>query len=544
MNYVINTPEGTRDRLFAECADRRRVQSSLTGLFAAKGYAEISTPEMEFYDLFIQSGDPIPQESFLKIVDRDGKIMVMRPDCTVPIARVAATKLKAVPLPQRLYYNETVFRSGQAHRGGSSEIAQCGVELIGAAGLMADVEIIALAVEALKAVSPRAFHIELGHVGLFRALAAEMDMGAAQTEQMRLMIEGKHFAALKEFLAPFREKPAYGVLTRLSQLFGSVEVLDEAEKLMGKREEVEYLRALYAALKERGCDAYVRFDLGLVHQIDYYTGVVFRGYVEGAGASVLSGGRYDDLVAKFGRPAPAIGFSVDVDAVAACPKEEASGGGHRLRIALTKGRLQDRSVELFEAIGLDCSPIRDPGRRLVHSIPNYGLDAVLAKAPDVITYVEHGVCDLGIVGKDTILEKGSSFYEVLDLGFGKCRFALAVKEGCDFYGTYKTRRVATKYPEVARTFFESKGMDVEIIKIEGSVELAPILDLADAIVDIVETGATLRENGLIPIEDVVPVSARLIVNTASMKLYKNEILDLVSRCERELRKRDAGNTEG
>lgn len=185
-------------------------------------------------------------------------------------------------------------------------------------------------------------------------------------------------------------------------------------------------------------------------------------------------------------------------------------------------------------MGLDCSPIRNPGRRLVHTLPNYPMDAVLAKAPDVITYVEHGVCDLGIVGKDTILEQGRSFYEVLDLGFGKCRFALAVKEGTDFYGTYKTRRVASKYPNVTRTFFEKKGMDVSIIKIEGSVELAPILNLADAIVDIVETGATLRENGLVPIEDVAQVSARLIVNTASMKLYKEQILSLIEQCRENL----------
>ena len=206
----------------------------------------------------------------------------------------------------------------------------------------------------------------------------------------------------------------------------------------------------------------------------------------------------------------------------------------RLRIALTKGRLQDKSVELFEAAGLDCSPVRNPGRRLIHALPNYPLDVVLAKAPDVIAYVEHGVCDLGVVGKDTILEKGGAFYEVLDLGFGRCRFALAVKKGTDFYGTYKTRRIASKYPNVTRAFFEGKGMDVDIIKIEGSVELAPILDLADGIVDIVETGATLKENGLEPIEDVARVSARLIVNTASMKLYKNEITDFLSRVEREL----------
>ena len=206
----------------------------------------------------------------------------------------------------------------------------------------------------------------------------------------------------------------------------------------------------------------------------------------------------------------------------------------RLKIAITKGRLLEKSVELFEQAGLDCSPIKDPGRRLIHAVPNYPLDAVLAKAPDVITYVEHGVCDLGIVGRDTILEKGGAFYEVLDLGYGKCRFALAVKEGSDFYGTYKTRRIASKYPEVTRAFFEKKGMDVDIIKIEGSVELAPILGLTDAIVDIVETGATLKANGLVPIETVAEVSARLIVNTASMKLYKNQISDFIAKCEAQL----------
>lgn len=207
---------------------------------------------------------------------------------------------------------------------------------------------------------------------------------------------------------------------------------------------------------------------------------------------------------------------------------------NRLRIALTKGRLQDKSVQLFEAAGMDCSPIKNPGRRLVHALPNCPMDAVLSKAPDVITYVEHGTCDLGIVGKDTIMEHGGSFYEVMDLGFGKCRFALAVKEGSDFYNSYKTRVIASKYPNVTKAFFASKGMDVDIIKIEGSVELAPILGLADAIVDIVETGATMKANGLVPIETVAPISARLIVNTASMKLYKNEILDFIERIKAEL----------
>ena len=527
---IITTPEGTRDRLFGECQRFRDVQRELTGLFASRGYQEISTPEVEFYDLFLQSGNPVPQESMLKIVDRSGKLMVMRPDCTAPIARVAATKLKTVPMPQRLYYSETVFRSGVAHRGGSSEIPQCGIELLGLGGLEADLEAVSLAVDALWRVCPKGFYIELGHAGLFRALANQIDMSPDQVEQMRELIEGKHFAALDELLKPFAGKPAYDLLSRLSRLFGGVEVLDEAEQLVGSREELCYLRKLYQELNQRGYGEHIRFDLGLVHQIDYYTGLVFRGYAQGAGAPVLSGGRYDNLLGAFGRPAPAVGFAADVDLLIS--DEAAQKQETRLRVALTKGRLQDKTVALMEKVGLDCTPVKDPGRRLIHALPNYPLDCVLAKAPDVITYVEHGVCDLGVVGKDTILERGDSpFYEVLDLGFGKCRFALAIKEGTDFYGTYKTRRIATKYPNVARRFFEAKDMDVEIIKIEGSVELAPILGLADAIVDIVETGATMRENGLVPIEDVTPISARLIVNTAAMKLKKNEILDFIQKCQ-------------
>lgn len=201
-----------------------------------------------------------------------------------------------------------------------------------------------------------------------------------------------------------------------------------------------------------------------------------------------------------------------------------------IRIALTKGRLEKKAVGLFEHMGLDCTQLIDKGRRLILPVGPY--EAVLAKAADVITYVEHGVCDIGIVGKDTIAEHDSGeFYEVMDLGFGRCRFALAGKRGEDFYSGYSMKTIATKYPAVARAFFEQKGMDIRIIKIEGSVELAPLLGLADAIVDIVETGSTLKENGLEVYETVCPISARVIVNMASLKMRKGEIESLLERME-------------
>ncbi len=201
-----------------------------------------------------------------------------------------------------------------------------------------------------------------------------------------------------------------------------------------------------------------------------------------------------------------------------------------IKIAITKGRLLDNSIALFERAGYDCSELKNPGRRLIHPIPNTPFSGVLAKAPDVITYVEHGVCAMGIVGRDTIMEHSHDFYEVLDLGFGKCRFALAAPKDKDFYAGYETKRIASKYPKVAHDYFLSKGMDVSVIKIDGSVELAPLLGLSDAIVDIVETGSTLAANGLEVIETICQLSARLIVNTAAMKLHRTEILEFIEKC--------------
>ena len=199
-----------------------------------------------------------------------------------------------------------------------------------------------------------------------------------------------------------------------------------------------------------------------------------------------------------------------------------------IRIAITKGRIEEKAVSMLEAAGYDCRELRDKGRKLLFNIGE-DIEVVLAKSADVITYIEHGVCDVGIVGEDTIMEHGKTYYELLDLGFGKCNFALAGIAGKNFYDGYSHKVIASKYPNVAKNYFNGKGLDVEIVKIDGSVELAPLLGLADAIVDIVETGSTLRENGLEVYEYVAKVSARLIVNVASIKLKREKINDFIER---------------
>ena len=201
-----------------------------------------------------------------------------------------------------------------------------------------------------------------------------------------------------------------------------------------------------------------------------------------------------------------------------------------LTIALTKGRLEKSTITLFEQAGIDLSFMKDKQRKLIFTSPDGTLTFLLVKAADVTTYVRHGVADLGIVGKDVLYEHPFGYYEMLDLGIGKCKFSVASTK--DYQpNDYKRKRIATKYPTVASDHFRKKGEDIELIKIEGSVEIAPVLGLADAIVDIVETGTTLKENGLEIYEDICPISARIIVNKAMLKRKRQAIFQLFKQLE-------------
>lgn len=534
--YQISTPEGTRDLLFAPARRLRAVEQRVRQSLEDRGYSEVITPAIEYYDVFAQANPAVGQENMLKIVDRAGRICVARPDNTTPIARIAATRLEGAELPVRLYYSQKVFRSIAEGHGHKSEFLQVGAELIGSDGLEADLDILTAAFSALEQAEAGSFRIELGHAEIYKALIEALGVDEQTAEDIRRLIENKSFAALGDALAPYQGSAAYQALCAMPQLFGGVEVLDQVEHMTGNMRvlaAVAYLRRVYTALEQAGFGESVIIDLGLVHEMDYYTGIMFRGYLGGAGAAILAGGRYNALCAKFGRDLPAAGFGIDVERIAETGREADNRQVRdTIRIALTKGRLEKKTLARMKAAGYDINELESPSRKLIFRLPNTNIEVVLAKAADVITYVEHGVCDLGVVGKDTIMEKGGSFYEMVDLGFGKCRFALATKKGKTVYGNYRTPVIATKYPEVTRAFFSRKNMDVETIKIEGSVELAPLLELADAIVDIVETGSTLKENGLEVIEDVAPISARVIVNLASAKMNKTAIQRIISDLER------------
>jgi len=431
--YNLITPEGTRDSLFEECTARREIENKLMELFHGYGYSEVITPFIEFCDVFDLPERAYPTDSMYKLSDSKGRLMAIRPDSTLPIVRLAETRLKNEPRPLMLCYNQTIYRANPKESGRDDEIAQCGIEKIYDRNTNDDDSVLELAKKALEIVS---------------------------------------------------------------------EIC--------------------------GCESFFEVENSTANKHSYYTGTRFNGYITGYGKPIISGGVYKVSETH------AQGFAVNVSAIASCRNMKQN---NTIRIALTKGRVEKESLKLFAKMGWDVSDFKDKGRKLIFTVPNMNVEVVLAKSPDVITYVEKGICDIGITGKDMILEYGGRFTEALDLGIGKCKFALATKVGTDFYAGHSIKTVASKYTSVARRFFlREKSMDVDIIKIEGSVELAPLLGFADGIVDIVETGATLRENGLEVIEDIHDISARVIVNPVKMKMKKEQIDVILKSMEEVLKK--------
>lgn len=316
------TPDGTKDWLFEECVARRGAEARLAALFAGRGFCEVMTPGLEFLDVF-ENGKLMDTQEMFKLCDNHGRLLAMRPDSTIPIARLAGARLQQASLPLRLYYAQDVYRMNQELSGHHVGQFQMGVELIGAAGERADFEVAALAAESLRVCGCERFRLELGHVGLFRALMARLDASEETKDALHRYIETKNYPALGDLLDTLPSTPVAEAIRRLPRLFGGDEVLAQAREMCpdaDSREAVERLATIYHRLCQLEPDGRVMMDFGLVHRHEYYTGMIFRGYVEGSGETVVSGGRYDTLLGKFGESRPATGFGINVDALSRLPE--------------------------------------------------------------------------------------------------------------------------------------------------------------------------------------------------------------------------------
>lgn len=318
-NYDLITPEGTKDLLFDECTARRNVEDKIHKIFKSCGYAEIVTSGLEFFDVFNLNSRYFPQESLYKLVDSKGRLIVLRPDSTVPIARVVATRLKDASLPLRLYYNQCVYNMTPLLAGKSDQIVQTGIELIGSSSRIADLEVIGMAVETLSVCCKDGFSLEIGDVGFFKEIMDRLETDDNTKEEIRSLIETKNYPALNDALDKIGENKVTTALKQLPRLFGGEEVFEKALKLFSDEKTdaiLSDLKQLYVEVKKLAKNGNVTVDLGMVNRTDYYTGVIIKGYLAGYGEEILSGGRYDKLISEFGYDVPATGFAVNVDAVA------------------------------------------------------------------------------------------------------------------------------------------------------------------------------------------------------------------------------------
>ncbi len=535
-NKLLHTPDGVRDLYNEDYKKKLDIQEQLHQVFEQYGCLDIQTPTFEYFDVFSKQLGTTPSKDLFKFFDTEGNTVVLRPDFTPSIARCAAKYFDPENEPVKLCYMGNTFTNASKYQGRLKETTQCGVEFIGDGSAEADAQMLAMVVDSLKAIGMEKFQISVGHAGFFDALLDAAELGRKHANKLRTLLDNKNFLDVEAFV---EELDVENRLKHLFLLLADFDITDDDLENAKKwavdhpkvAKAIDSLEDLNKNMKDKGIKQYVSFDLGMISNYEYYTGIIFAGYTYGLGEPIVKGGRYDTLLSNFDKDAPAIGFAFVVDQLlsAISVKKEVEDDRY-LTFALGKGRLAKKTLQIFEKIGITCEEIFDPNtRKLIFVNEELKLRFFLSKGPDVPTYVEYGAADIGIVGKDTILEEGRNIYEVLDLGFGKCRMCICGPESAKELLQHQEQiRVATKYPQIAKDYFyNQKHQTVEIIKLNGSIELAPIVGLSDVICDIVETGATLRENGLDVLEEVCPLSARMVVNEVSMKMENERITKLI-----------------
>ncbi len=497
----------------------------IRALFEEKGYGLFRMGSFEEYDFYMQNRPFLKGEDVISFTGMDGRLMALKPDMTLSI--VKNTQNGEV---RRVYYNENVYR--RSHRNGEyCEIHQMGLENIGAFGIEAEADVLRTALESLAVIGKGA--LDLSHMEFIEAMLEPFGQGSHREDALQALKEkSPHGMCLAAEAAGLCEEDKKRLMSLAALAGPFAKALEEAKKLAQNlplaEKALQELSLLQARVGEVP-NVQLRLDFSILNDIDYYNGLIFQGFIQGLPQVVLAGGRYDNLMRRFEKKQPALGFALYLDAL------EVGGGNAQkssqepdfLNIALPKGRLGDKVYALFEKAGLSCEGLAEKSRKLVFEDKQNRVRYFLVKPTDVDIYVEHGAADIGVVGKDVLLESGADVLDLLDLHLGKCRLAVAGRP--DFVPDEAgVLRVASKYPNVTRRYYAKRDQAVEIIKLNGSIELAPITGLSDVIVDIVETGSTLHENNLDVLTEVAPSSARLIANRASWR-FKGELIQNLAK---------------
>ena len=317
-----------RDFTVDECKRRNKIIETITERFSKWGYSEVSTPIVEYYKTFNHKTQDLKEEEMYKFFDSRGRILVLRPDMTVPVARLVNTKLKDMKLPLKLFYNAEVFRVHESFEGKRNEYLDCGIELIGASGEKTDLEVLVTALEVLKALdTKKEFKLEIGNVNILKSALKDMNLSIDNQNKVIELINKNSLTSLREYLDDIEIRKEYKeFLNKFPWLFGGYEMIKKAKGLAfneDMKKNIEYLENLYLNLQKLGYEKYLSVDISMVPRVNYYSGIIFKGYVKEIGSTVIRGGRYDNLLESFGKSIPAIGFSVDVNLlIDSCDYEE------------------------------------------------------------------------------------------------------------------------------------------------------------------------------------------------------------------------------
>ncbi|MDJ1121278.1 ATP phosphoribosyltransferase [Olsenella sp. YH-ols2217] len=521
------TPRGFRDVLPQEALAREQIADAVRAVFSAAGYEPVETPLLESREVLERAG--APKGHPFQLIDGDDRLLMLRPDLTLPIARMVAQRFGSLSFPLRLRYQAPVVREQASLRGAERQFTQLGVELIGGDEVSGEAEVMALLGHTLETLGVKGWRIVCGSVRPLAALLEAVDVGQALKLAVLDAVHGSDFVLLDQLVDQAALTPEQDrALRDVPRLHGGPDALDRLESLLANAgvdpvaAGVPELRAICSTAARHLGPGRLAFDFSIINSFDYYTGLVFKAYAPGVPWSVASGGRYDAVLENMELPSlGACGFALSLERLQEAIEAQDGRPGRRLRIAVPKGSLFRPTVELLEKAGLPVDELLNLGRRLI--VSEGDVEYLIVRATDAPAFVAFGGADCGICGADSLFEANLDLVQLEDLGYGSCHFVVAepranagmAEENLARRGSV---RVATKYPRITQAYYDRIGCGVDILALHGNIELGPIVGMADRIVDITATGTTLRENDLVVVDDdVMECTARFFAGTASFR---------------------------
>ena len=541
-------PRGFRDILPDEAEMREHVATTVRDRLKQHGYRPIETPLIESSTVGVDGARP--SDTPFKLFDDNGDLLIVKPDNTTAVVRAIATRMSERDLPLRLRYEAPVVRQQPRGTARRRQFTQLGYELVGEGGDAADAEMVLIADEALAALGLESWQLLCSSVAPYQALL-ELGVDAQLATEALGLVHANDYIDLDALIANSDlPAPLKRAMCELPRITGGAKALDRVDALLrdagATHSTTTELRSLVQrlAMRDAAICSRLSFDFSLMNSFGYYTGLVLKAYAGDLADPVGSGGRYDavlDTALEQGAAAAGFAFSLErlteaLEAQAdraerAADNVDGVTASAPLRIAVPKGSLKDDTITMLNAVGIDADGLRDPGRHLI--VPTRdarggadgigAVELVIVRAADAPAFVAGGGADCGICGRDSIIEADLDLLQLVELGYGTCRFIEAEPAGSAgaaerAYARRGTLRVATKYPRIATSWYEQRGVHAEVVALHGNIELGPIVGMADRIVDITATGTTLRENDLVITGELMTCTARFFANPGRARL--------------------------